>query len=278
MENSVRTGTIVMMGAGLLALATGAASAPQYCTRFNNAYLTRILMDQDDCGSHPCGFYANDFSDAQEACGDEVFRVDAPGMPGAATSCDFCYWSNCWTVRKNTFGVTAIDEIAIEPTSPGFRDKALNAPSAQVIFRGGHGVDIDEPPRVYRAVLELNRTYVFWLVQDHTLDEARADATVPVFFSITNANDDGYNHLISLTSEQNDGATVFSWEDLVDGGDNDINDVVFTTQCRFTIRPAPPMTPQGRRGTNLPRTTDPSRDTPSRPVAPQMPRAPSSGR
>lgn len=82
------------------------------------------------------------------------------------------------------------------------------------------------------------RDYLFVLIQGHTRAEAMLDATVPVFFSIAGANTDGYDHLISLVSRANGDAVAFGWEDLVGGGDNDLNDVVFTTRCALEPRPS----------------------------------------
>ncbi len=229
-----------------VALATTLLAAPagavRYCTSFNDAYLTRILTGQDDCLSQPCGFYEHDFADAREECGDEVFRIKGTNQDA---TCNFCFWSECFTVRQNEFGIVALDEIGPLEATPAFRMRVLTAPSTAIIFRGG--VAGDNPPMSTQVNMEAGRDYVFFLIQDHTRDEALADPTIPVFFSIAGANSDAYDHLISLTSHQNHGAVAFGWEDLVGGGDNDLNDVVFTTQCELKIKPSglprPPSSP-----------------------------------
>src|SRR4029077_13777999 len=85
----------LVAGLSILCLALNAvpAGAVRYCTTFNDAYLTRILTDDDDCASHPCGFYNHDFGDAREECGDEIFRVK--GHRDDPATCNFCFWSEC---------------------------------------------------------------------------------------------------------------------------------------------------------------------------------------
>ena len=218
------------------ALIATPAGAVKYCTEFNDAYLTRILTDTDDCASYPCGFYEYTFEDAKENCGDELFRVKGGHTDDPAT-CNFCFWSECFTVRQNELGIVRLDEVGVLEATPEFRMRVLTAPSSTTVFHGGNPIS-DNPPMTNAIDMLAGRDYLFFLIQDHTRAEAIADPTIPVFFSIAGANADGYDHLISLKSHKNGGATAFGWEDLVGGGDNDINDVVFTTQCDLQIHPS----------------------------------------
>jgi hypothetical protein len=233
------------MLAGVVALVTPVAEAVEYCTDFNSAYLTRILTDSDDCASYPCNFYNHRFEDAQETCGDEIFRL--AGQNGTPATCEFCFWSKCFTVMNSELLIVPIDQIGRLERSSEFRLRVLSAPDAFTIFRGGATAP-DSPPASVSVPVIAGRDYLFALVQNHTKNEAIADPTIPVFFSIAGANADNYDHIISLVSPQNDNAVAFGWEDLESTDplhDNDLNDVVFTTRCALEARPSrKPRTPR----------------------------------
>ena len=202
--------------------------AVTYCTGFNSGLVTTILN-----GFDPCGFYANTFSDAIEQCGDETFQVAGPA--GTQVQCNFCFWAE-FAGFENEGGLVALDEIPVPPGSPGFRNAALSAPSSTIIF-GGLGAGNQEPGATTTLTLDANRTYIFWLVQNNTRTAALANPNIAVFFSLVGANFDNFDHLNSLTSAQNGGATVFAWEDLTGGGDQDFSDHVFTSRCEFIGTP-----------------------------------------
>lgn len=252
-----------------LALLAPPAHSVTYCTAFNDFFLTQILTDTDSCASYPCNFYAQNFADAREECGDEVFSV--PGPAGTPATCEFCYWSECLSVYQNEFMIVPVDEVLPLEKSAAFRYRVLTAPSAQVIFRGdedGLPPDTSDGPQTVTMVpMVTGRDYLFVLVQGRTRAAAIADPDIPVFFSIAGANLDDFDHIISLVSAVNNDAVAFGWEDIELGdpaNDNDLNDVVYTTRCALEIRPS-----------GLPRGPA-SPQTPTPPTSPQVPTPPGS--
>jgi hypothetical protein len=221
MRNKKRLVMAVLAG---LVLAFGSlAQAVEYCTYFNDSLLEDILA-----GSDSCGFHGNDFSDAVEECGDEFFQVSGTGV----LECSFCLWEEEFALFENEMGLVALDEIAVPPGSSGFREAVLTAPSSTVVFRG-NGEPQDEKGATVTLSLDADRTYLFWLVQDASREQALADPNIQVFYSVTGANSDDFDHLLTFTSQQNGGAFAFGWEDLTGGGDENFADLVFTSSCTF---------------------------------------------
>lgn len=121
------------LAAATLVMGTAPAEAVRYCTNFNSGYLTRILTDTDDCASYSCGFYEHDFADAKEDCGDEVFRV--PGPRDTPATCDFCFWSECFSVQQNEFLVVPLDEVGTSRRAP-ISARGCSMPPAPTRFSG----------------------------------------------------------------------------------------------------------------------------------------------
>lgn len=146
-----------------------------------------------------------------------------------------------WTEREASFdneiGVYvvapdgSVDGIA--PTNPGYSAALFSSSSRQVLFSspargGGPGV-------LRQLTFAAEDQLAFYLIQDSTSNTFEAfninntEGNLPLtFFSITAANPDGINHV--LTDSVAEGVFNLAWEDLTGGGDRDFNDVVFTVQ------------------------------------------------
>ncbi|HEX7812606.1 MAG TPA: tandem-95 repeat protein, partial [Burkholderiales bacterium] len=162
---------------------------------------------------------------------DSVFQVTGTAGQNVKVRFD-------WTARKadydNEVGIFRIDDLDgsignLRPGDDGYAKAALAAGRAQVIFASGKGAGA-------RTELTLvgGGLYAFYLVQDDTTAHMRKSnpdnqlGCGPLaFFSVAEANPDGYDHLRASTDSS--GALKLAWEDQSNGGDQDFDDVVMKT-------------------------------------------------
>jgi hypothetical protein len=166
----------------------------------------------------------------------QVYRV-----PDAATQLtfDFVYRSAGFNNELAAFKVDdAIGGIgSLHPGDPGYLAAALAR--AQVIFASGSDAftaDVSLSTLPVTGALHGGDRITFMIIQDNTLANLRtgnpgnALSGSPIaFFSLNGLNPDSYDHVFAF--ENNDGIfTEFGFEDLVSGGDNDFDDLVFTVR------------------------------------------------
>lgn len=140
-----------------------------------------------------------------------------------------------WAVRdaafNNEIGVYVVSDDAgtfngLAPTDAGYAQAVLQG--GQTVFRSGEGAG---------ARRELTFTagdrLAFYLVQNATAQAATSRNSGntlgggPVtFFSVDGASPDNFDHV--ETRALGDRSTLFTWEDLTNGGDQDFNDVEFS--------------------------------------------------
>ncbi|MEA5576228.1 DUF4114 domain-containing protein [Anabaena sp. UHCC 0451] len=135
-----------------------------------------------------------------------------------------------WTQREakynNEIGIIVFDNPegkidGISPQEAGYLQKALNSGKSEVIFAkansAGNWKQLDLKAGDYLS---------FYLVQNASTSEYLNNPnSITVFSSITTANTDKFDHVISTNLGK--GVYRFNWEDLTGGGDKDFNDVVF---------------------------------------------------
>jgi hypothetical protein len=161
--------------------------------------------------------------------GDEVFV--APGEAGRTVRVAFE-----WTFREagydNEVGIYRVDDRAgtvggLAPDAWGYARAALAPDRAQVVFASGRRAGASST-----LELEGGALYAFYLIQDDTTarflclnPDNRIGCGPLAFFSVAEANPDGFDHLRMKSSDG--GGVTLAWEDLTGGGDRDFDDVVF---------------------------------------------------
>ena len=144
----------------------------------------------------------------------------------------------------NEFGVFRVDDDfgtinGIAPGEEGYISAALS--SGQRIFS-----DLSEtrelfdsnPTRIVEGFQSGDRLG-FYLIQNDSSDQvltelATGETDANIFFGITGANTDSFDHLDLTTND--DGSLNLAWEDQFGGGDRDFNDVVIN----FSVTSNPP--------------------------------------
>lgn len=127
----------------------------------------------------------------------------------------------------NELGLVLVDNAAghigkQRPGDAGYAAAALRSPSLRMLFSGKPRVG-----EIVNVTLPAGRFFVFYFVQNGTARDVLAanprnhvGRTPLVFFSITSANPDHFNHM------REGPANVFGFEDVTGGGDQDYNDMV----------------------------------------------------
>ncbi|MFM7408518.1 MAG: DUF4114 domain-containing protein [Cuspidothrix sp.] len=135
-----------------------------------------------------------------------------------------------WTLREavynNEVGIIVFDNPqgkidGVSPQEAGYFQKLLNSEKSEVIFAKGNSAG-----NWKQVDLKAGDYVGFYLVQNASKSEYLNNPnSITVFSSITAANTDKFDHVISTKLGQ--GIYRFNWEDLTGGGDEDFNDVVF---------------------------------------------------
>ena len=132
---------------------------------------------------------------------------------------------------NNEIGLFVADDSSgqldgLRPGDEAYAAAALAHPSQQVIFESGEGTGAENQIR-----LSAGQQVVFYLVQNATTEdflqspaESGPQERPHVFFSITDANQDGFDHL--RESSTGDNTWQLGWEDLLNGGDMSFTDAV----------------------------------------------------
>ncbi|WP_353929182.1 putative Ig domain-containing protein [Okeanomitos corallinicola TIOX110] len=135
-----------------------------------------------------------------------------------------------WTQREakynNEVGIIVFDNPTgdidgVSPQDVGYFQKVLTSGKSEVIFSKGNSAgnwqEID---------LKTGDYVGFYLIQNASTSEYLNNPnSINIFSSITAANTDNFDHVISTSLGE--GVYRFNWEDLTGGGDKDFNDVVF---------------------------------------------------
>ena len=168
-------------------------------------------------------------------------------VPGIAT--DEVVVDFDWTLREagfdNEIGVFLVDDAqgrvnGLLPGDAGYAAAALAR--SQTVFASGEGEGAMTSLTfnggdLLGLFLVQNATVEAWEAANPTNDPA---VTPVVFFADIDANPDGVEHIerSTLAGEEEQ----FRWEDLLNTGDADFNDVVFTIDT-FIVPPPPPPPP-----------------------------------
>ncbi len=122
----------------------------------------------------------------------------------------------------------------IAPGSPGYAQAGVGSSTAHVLFAKGSGAGDDQT-----ITVQGGQVVVFYMIQNNTTanflaknpgdaDAANNQANKPLaFFSVQAANPDGKQHT-QIIADPTTGQVQYNWEDLVNLGDADFNDVVMT--------------------------------------------------
>ena len=158
-------------------------------------------------------------------------RLLVPGDPSETVTLTF-NWTEREAVYNNELGlfkVNALGEVdGVAPGDSDYATTALSSANRQTIFKSGQNVGAFQT-----LTVQGGDQLAFYLVPDQTTDVwlsqnagQPAQSLSPVFFSLTEANIDGFDHLI--TQQLPNDTWQFAWEDLLGGGDRDFDDAVFT--------------------------------------------------
>ena len=148
---------------------------------------------------------------------------------GQTTTPILFQWTNKEAQYNSEVGYYLVDEEGrvdgIAPEDPDYALTVLNASTTSTLFspdqQTGDWQQIDIPAGYHLAFyLIANGTRNQWLNTTDSNHKPNA------FFSINGANLDGFDH--SRTENLGTGIWRLSWEDLLNGGDQDFNDVVLT--------------------------------------------------
>lgn len=150
----------------------------------------------------------------------------------------------------NEVGVFPVDDDVgtingVAPGTPGYLFAALSRRST--IFSALSNSVFPNLVSRRQISFDSNTRLGFYLVSDSTSDRILTDlaaGSIPanVFFANVNAN--GFNH--SRLSDFSNNAFTLAWEDQVEGGDLDFNDLVLRIQVANTL-PSPETALQGER-------------------------------
>ena len=148
---------------------------------------------------------------------------------GQTTTPILFQWTNKEAQYNSEVGYYLVDEEGrvdgIAPEDPDYASTVLNTSTTSTLFspdqQTGDWQQIDIPAGYHLAFyLIANGTRNQWL---NTTDPNHKPNA---FFSVNGANLDGFDH--SRTENLGTGIWRLSWEDLLNGGDQDFNDVVLT--------------------------------------------------
>jgi uncharacterized repeat protein (TIGR01451 family) len=182
-----------------------------------------VCGDQGDPVAEPVEFNCDQFAPARGA---QVFEV--PGSGPRTISIDFVLKLGAF---QNELAVFEVDDAlgsigSLQPGDAGYEAAAFER--AQTVFPPFVGPGNDD------VQLQVNGgdRFVFMLIPGGTLDLVKQNPTndphngAYAFFSLDRLNPDRIPHTVSY-AHKTDGSVEFGFEDLLDGGDNDFDDIVY---------------------------------------------------
>jgi uncharacterized repeat protein (TIGR01451 family) len=182
-----------------------------------------VCGDQGDPVAEPIVFKCDQFVPARGA---QVFEV--PGSGPRTISMDFVLKLGTF---QNELAVFEVDDAlgsigSLQPGDAGYEAAAFER--AQTVFPPFVGPGNDD------VQLQVNGGdhFVFMLIPGGTLHQVRQNPTndpdtgAYAFFSLDRLNPDRIPHTVSYV-HKTDGSVEFGFEDLLDGGDNDFDDIVY---------------------------------------------------
>ncbi|MEM9804842.1 MAG: putative Ig domain-containing protein [Cyanobacteria bacterium P01_D01_bin.56] len=157
--------------------------------------------------------------------------LQMPGVSATQTSLRF-EWSARDAFYNNEVGVYVMDDAlgtvsGLKPGDAGYAKAVLTQAESHVLFFSGETAgawaELDfEGGTQLGFYLVQNSSREAWLAEN---PENLAHNGPVAFFSVNNSNPDGFDH--TQSSEISEDVWQFRWEDLLGGGDQDFNDVVF---------------------------------------------------
>lgn len=153
-----------------------------------------------------------------------------PGAFGSAQQVTFT-WSSRQAAFNNELGVYAVDDLqgrvnGLLPGDAGYAAAALNSSTRQILFDSGSGAGATKTISATGGQL-----LGYYLISNNTtahflsLNPTNALTGLNAFFSYKAANPDGFAHM-GATTDSVTGKAQLNWEDLLFGGDRDLNDAV----------------------------------------------------
>ena len=185
------------------------------------------------------GVLDSSYSDAVVKPGIETFT-----MPAGDSVTLKLYFLKEKASYENEFGFFSITQNTPDPSNErrAFINYAMK--NATVVFHGNGPLN-DEPTMQAEFQVSGGSKLAFFIVKNDTVEHYLEEAgflyrTYPnypdVWFSIEDANTDHFDHLKAYYSANND-RYVFCFEDLLNGGDKDYNDVIFSLQAAADVPP-----------------------------------------
>ena len=182
-----------------------------------------VCGDQGNPTAEPVVFRCEEFVPARGA---QVFEV--PGTGPRTIAMDFVLKLGAFSNELAAFKVDdALGSIgSLRPGDDGYEAAAFNR--AQTVF------PLTAGPGAADVTLQVTGgdRFVFMLIPGGTLNMVRQnpsndpDTGAYAFFSLDRLNPDRIPHTVSY-AHKTDGSVEFGFEDLLDGGDNDFDDLVY---------------------------------------------------
>jgi len=151
-------------------------------------------------------------------------------------------WIDRQAEFDNEVGVYLVDADGkvdgIAPGEPGYELAAIDSTSRKVVFRSGQDAGAQQ-----ELSFATGERLAFYIIQNATSDrwisqnpENFQGGGPLAFFSLPDANPNGFNHV--QISQLPGSKLTLAWEDIVNGGDRDFNDVVFTVSPKVETLPS----------------------------------------
>ena len=193
----------------------------------NGDYTVTVTVTDDDGDAGSASLPVHVIESTACPC---IYEV--PGEPGTSTIVTFT-WIEKGATFCNELGMFVVENWDAEvdglsPGDPGYPLTALTSEGQEIVFRRGKTVGA-----VTEIVLPAGTLLTPYLVQNSTTqmfircNQYAATYRYPqAWFCFPVANSDGYPHF--QRTDYPDGTVEFAVEDLMAGGDEDFNDMVFT--------------------------------------------------
>jgi cyclophilin family peptidyl-prolyl cis-trans isomerase len=163
-----------------------------------------------------------------------------PGAPGTTQTLAFV-WASRNAAYNDEVGYFIADSTdgsinGIAPGEAGYAKAALSSGTRKIIFGKG-----EKAGAAANISLQGGQILVFYMIQNNTTanflsknpsnaNHGNSNSSAPLaFFSIKNANPDGMKHT-QIVADPTTGRAQYNWEDLMNLGDSDFNDVVMTVR------------------------------------------------
>jgi cyclophilin family peptidyl-prolyl cis-trans isomerase len=148
-----------------------------------------------------------------------------PGVAGDQVTLRFDFLAGK-TNLKNEVGVYVVDDLAgrvdgVAPGASNYRSTVLASDTRQTVFSRQPGGSTSTRTLTFAAGTKL----AFYLVQNKSA--AQATSATNIFFSLKDANQDKIFHAEAFT-DRGSGRAIYGFEDALNGGDHDYNDMVFS--------------------------------------------------